>query len=507
MNSMNYIGQSNLRLCSRNEGKIKSYESCRDVRAWSHDVRARDRYLREWIKCDMPICVLPTSTLASFMRTMTCRSRGRATPRCHPDCKSKVVLDSICDSCNAIKECLKNEEGFDKYFDDEEFETSHWPCDRCLEALKSIKMFWKIIIEKIFHVNIPKDEDLAQNECCRTDSVRSVAKVWQTEMVQQAMFVRNISPYLTRAIFPIPCCWKGKKSKREPLTCPFKPQGYPDGFPECKKKCSLKDCRKPCCKNNRSTDTDFISNPSVCRSNKSCSTSQSQRVCSKHCAAKVRLVDKQCHCNEISEEINAYKINLEKLQDKCNCQKTEIDKLKKENSSLKIELQNVYKNSSWKSTFFSPFKSASKHDSVAILPKPFECCTDDIPNVSEVKGIDSEMIITMKNCKNETYRHISLLQVLHKTNDPDKGVRLSRESDCCSRKEDPIVLLTKVQNTFGAIVKREMGIAYERKLREKKSVINASFHKVNASKSAPSCSTITDTSTDSRCDFRLIHES
>ncbi|PZC83272.1 hypothetical protein B5X24_HaOG208036 [Helicoverpa armigera] len=93
-------------------------------------------------------------------------------------------------------------------------------------------MLWKIIIEKIFHVNIPKDEDLAQNECCRTDSVRSVAKVWQTEMVQQAMFVRNISPYLTRAIFPIPCCWKGKKSKREPLTCPFKPQGYPDGFPE-----------------------------------------------------------------------------------------------------------------------------------------------------------------------------------------------------------------------------------------------------------------------------------
>lgn len=42
-------------------------------------------------------------------------------PRCHPQCKSKVVLESICKSCHEIKECFRNQGDFDKYFEDVRF--------------------------------------------------------------------------------------------------------------------------------------------------------------------------------------------------------------------------------------------------------------------------------------------------------------------------------------------------------------------------------------------------
>ncbi|XP_026737985.1 uncharacterized protein LOC113501149 isoform X2 [Trichoplusia ni] len=500
MNSMNHISHCNLRLCSRNEGKIKSYESCRDVRAWSHDVQKRDHYLREWIKCDMPICVLPTSTLASFLRTMTCRSRGRATPRCHPDCKSKVVLDSICNSCHVIKECFKNEEEFEKYFEDEEFETSHWPCERCLEALKSIKMFWKIIVEKIFNVNVSKEDDNC-NECCRTSSVRSVAKIWQTEMVHQALFVKNITPLLSRTPnIRGTCLWKGTKTvKKEVAPCNLKPCIIQDGSDEPKKEpCKLKNFTIKSYKV-QSTDTDCLSNPMVIR------PSKTNKKTNRQCSAKVKMVETGCEaCGEPCDDIKAYKNNCEILQEKCNCQKKEIDKLKRENSSLKIELQNVYKNSSWKSAFYTPSSCTGKTDSVALLPKPFECCPEENADSRHVKDIDSEMYITIKNCTNETYRHISLLQVLHKSNGPILN-DMNLDSSCCYRKEDPIEVLTKVQNTFGEIVKHEMNKANNKKCTKCNLVdINASYHKVNGPRSVPSCSTITLASSDSHGDYRLI---
>lgn len=37
-------------------------------------------------------------------------------PRCHRDCKSKVLLDSISKSCHAMRECLKENQTFEKYF-------------------------------------------------------------------------------------------------------------------------------------------------------------------------------------------------------------------------------------------------------------------------------------------------------------------------------------------------------------------------------------------------------
>ncbi|KAJ8726157.1 hypothetical protein PYW07_000855 [Mythimna separata] len=429
---------------------------------------------------------------------MTSRSRGRAVPRCHPDCKSKVVLDSICNSSHIMKSCLKNEPQLEKYFTDEEFETSHWPCERCLEALKSVKMFWKIIVEKIFFVNIPKDDVLDQKRC-GTETVRSVAKVWQSEMTQQAMFVKNIS-YLNRPPnFPSPCVWEGNAMTKDTTSCNNSSSDQDhknndiiksEGKTDCRKKITMKSFKV------KSTDTDCLSNPLVHRSNRTGSSLNSRRH--SRCSTKAKMVDMGCDCNKMSEEMNAQKTLLLNLQEKCNCQKQEIDKLTRENSSLRIELQNIYKNSSRKTTYFTPSRSSSNNDSqdsIAILPKPFECFSENCGDSNQVKGVESEMIITMKNGKNKNYGHISLLQVLHKTNSPNLR-ELSLGRTCSNKKEDPIELLTKVQNTFGAIVEREMGIANKNEL-ENKCNIDAVFNKVNACKSAPSCSTTTLASSDS----------
>lgn len=74
---MFHKSHKNLKLLGRSEGKIKSFESCVDVRAWSHDSNVRNCYLRDWIKCDMPVCIVPVSTVAGLLRTMTWRRRTK----------------------------------------------------------------------------------------------------------------------------------------------------------------------------------------------------------------------------------------------------------------------------------------------------------------------------------------------------------------------------------------------------------------------------------------------
>lgn len=74
---MNLNSRDYLQLSARNEGKIKSYKSCTDLRAWSHDFGNRNRYLREWMKCNMPVNVIPVYALTRIFENMTCRSRGK----------------------------------------------------------------------------------------------------------------------------------------------------------------------------------------------------------------------------------------------------------------------------------------------------------------------------------------------------------------------------------------------------------------------------------------------
>ncbi|XP_075991975.1 uncharacterized protein LOC142987236 [Anticarsia gemmatalis] len=496
-----------LDLLPRNEGKIKSYESCHDLRAWSHDITQRNRYLKEWMKCDMPICILPAGALVDILKKMTCGSKGKTTPRCHPQCKSKVVLDSICTSCHAMKDCFRNEENFDKYFEDEEFETSHWPCERCLEALKSVKMFWKIIVEKLFNINLTKSEQLERSESCYTDSVRSVARVWQSDMINQALFVKNISPLLCRATRH----WKGRenaKVHKGPAPRNINPCGIENC---CRNIDNHKSKTSSCSRSCKMTDTHGLSSstlhththhrkfktpPSV--------SSYSRRLSSRHTLAKLKTVDISCDCTDLKDEMSGYRVKFDILQKKYKTQEQEIKKLQKENGSLRIELQNLYKNSWWKECMENNTCTiGTGHSDVgASIPKPFEDCVSDEKIDVNAKSVDSEMIITMKNCKNETYKHVSLLQVLHKTNMPVANDLNLNKNHC--KKEDPLVLLAKVHNKFGAIVSREISLASQKKCYPKKIDINASFHTVNVSKSEPSCTTVG--SSDSSYDVRLVQE-
>ncbi|XP_026756969.2 uncharacterized protein LOC113516706 [Galleria mellonella] len=469
---MNYIytARNRYRLVSRNEGKIKSYESCSDVRAWSHDVSLRDRYLREWMKSDMPICVIPVYTLTSFLKSMTCTSRRRATPKCHPNCKSKMLLESICTSCHMIKECLKNDSQFEKYFEEEEFETCHWPCDRCLNVLKSIKMLWKIIIEKIFNVNY-KDENFCSINNSRTDSVQSIVKVWEKEMVEQALFVKNIGTFSTKSSSLNSkhnyCAQKQVDIKKE----------VPSRIPAAKDAILKREIKKS--KINLESDRILNGNSSISND------IPAKRKFSRSTSVRVKTVNKSCDaCNikEENEELKTYKYNLEYLQQQHKQQETEMEILKRENKSLKLELQSFYKTCSWKSTHYNP-SSITKN----VVPKPFECCVEENKEKNTVKNLESEMIITMKNCKNKSYRHVSLFQVLHKTNGPViTNDSINKPNDA---KENPIDILTKVQNAFGELVSREMSIV-NKSNSNTDSQIHASFYRVSESKSAPSCSTI-----------------
>ncbi|XP_052747147.1 uncharacterized protein LOC112058599 [Bicyclus anynana] len=454
-------GQKKLALLARNEGKLKEYGSCLDLRAWSHDLKVQDCYLRDWMKSDMPIYVIPVHTVASCLRIMTKKRSGWYTPSCHPKCKSKVVLESICDSCHAMKDCLKNDDNFEKYFIEEEFDTTHWPCEKCLDALKSLKMFWKIITEKIFKLYIPTNVNM-KSASSSNKSVESVTQAWQDELMQQTLLVKKLkttnieelnkkptylwqsyTKYLKKIIMQnnsdeIESCIDNKKLNKITDICEEKAiQTHPLDFS------SLENKRSPL----------LVKKISKC-------TSFSAKTVDYGCDA--------CHIDYTT--VNMYKNNLDYLQQQYNVQSDELSHLKIENKSLKLQLQDMTKKS-------LPLAFT--------IPKPYEhCCEKD----ETVKNVDSEMVITLKNCKNEDFKHVSMLEVLHKTN----GSRLLDENliglnNYWKKKQDPIKILTKVHNTFGALVKRELSIANHNKCDTKEVEIDASYNKVDASKSVASC--------------------
>ncbi|XP_045778814.1 uncharacterized protein LOC123876523 [Maniola jurtina] len=482
---MFYTGQKKLKLIARNEGKLKAYESCFDVRAWSHDIEARDRYIRDWIKSDMPICVLPVRIVTRCLRNMTWRRHEKSTPRCHPNCKSKVVLESICNSCHAMRECLKNDENFEKYFDEEEFETSHWPCEKCLEALKSIKMFWKIITQRIFRISFPKNDDL-EGACCSNESVQSVAKVWEQELVQQALVVQNLTPLLnTQVNERQPYCWQSYTNYLKKImtfdNLRFIVEDDDESNVMNKK---LKENLKVCSCEDKATETDSKRSNHTANKRRSKLTKKLNK-CTSFRAKTVNFGNDACNID--AEEINMYKNNLDYLQQQYNMQNDELNQLKAENMSLKLQLQSMTRKSA--SSYFTMVKS---DNSASVMPIPYESyCEDE----ESVKVIDSEMIISLKACENENFKHVSLLQVLHRTN----GSRVKDENfvdknNYCKEKQDPIKILETVHKTFGAIVKRELTIANQRKRDPKVVDIYASYQKVHASRSVPSCSTVSSRS-------------
>ncbi|XP_061706932.1 uncharacterized protein LOC133517608 [Cydia pomonella] len=462
-----------LRLISRNEGKIKSYESCVDVRAWNHDVAVRGGHLRAWIKSDMPCCVIPVSTLVATLRVMGCRSRGRLTPRCHPNCKSKVVLESICNSCQTIKECFQNNPKYEKYFDEEEFETSHWPCERCLDALKGIKMLWKIILEKIFRIHIPKTEKTPLND--RSYTMLTTVKSWKNEIVHEALYVKNMTVLdlnKNNDVTSSSCKFQSEVKQASPI--------YPA--------------------RSRNVET---TNAIVNKNNNSVIKTESYvviaktpkpRKVSRSISVNIKKADVCCETSYLEEGDN--KVCKNDLQQNLNVLMVDIERLKKENMSLKMELQSVYNKSAPKPRL-SRLAPLLSNDALAYLPKPFE----EEETTNFVDDVNSEMIITMKNCRKLGYKQVSLLQVLHKSNQPFFSTNSKTDSSC--RKEDPIHVLEKLQTTFGAIMQREVGLVSNKKCSEKSSSeIDASYHnyKIKLNKSPSKLQNETKLSSVNECD-------
>ncbi|VVC97304.1 uncharacterized protein LOC126979905 isoform X1 [Leptidea sinapis] len=450
---MNNHNIEQLHLLPRNEGKIKSYASCADVRAWSHDIRVRNAFLRDWMKTDMPICVIPVHMVSKLLRSMTWRSRGKVTPQCHPGCKSKVVLESICSSCHAVKECIRKEESLQKYYQEEEFETSHWPCEKCLEALKSIKLFWKIILEKVFGIVIPTEDDFKSIRC---SSIRSLSKNWEDEIIEQTVFLRKLIPLRRKhdnydmhtsfdkvrvKLYSKDILIVSPKSSEHSLIC-----SYENKFTE------------------TDNDRDLLKGDSL-KINKSV----------------YGIVDKtDTGCDNCCTELNGkekdklYTNQVECLHEKLQAQSSAFQHLQKENETLKLEPRHTNRNG--RNLNISSCCPLIKHNSLSDLPVPYEFTICDEYN--NCIASNSEMIITLKNCTNENYKYISLLQVVHKTNDPRFNDNVNLDSS--PRNLDPMELLKKVKRTVGEIVQRELSIVDEnQKSAEEAVVVKASYHKNN----------------------------
>ncbi|CAK1603444.1 unnamed protein product [Parnassius mnemosyne] len=459
---MNYINEGKIILLSRNEGKLKSYDSCFDIRAWSHDIRDRDHYLREWMKCNMPTCIFSVSTLNNLLKSMACRHFSRLTPRCHPDCKSRKLLESICTSCQAMKECLKNNENFEKYLEEEELETGHWPCDKCLSVLKSIKMFWKVILDKILRVNIPKTEVISEDHSNVREVIHGVAKDWQKEILEQTTFVKNfISPITNNNVL----LKQVKSAKTDANMSSSQNQ--------------IQNCI------NTPANLSFESKSSESKCN--CRLLNKNSGCT--LTSAVKLSDTGCDPLNISynEKLKSYKYYFKKLQEQLQTQVMEVKELKKENDALKYKLQEMRKKPSLK-TLYAPTALSPICDVNQVL-EPFEPCSEENLNADSTKETNSEVIITLKNCKNENFKHVCMLQVVHKTNMPTDEFT-AEEQGCFKEKQDPIVLLNKVQKTFGNIVQKELINANKKQNSAKTQDVDATLiRNTNCCKLAPSHTT------------------
>lgn len=237
-------------------------------------------------------------------------------------------------------------------------------------------MFWKIIIDKIFNINISKYDDFEIN-CNNGDSVRTIAKAWQTDMVQQAMFVKNANPLLSGV--SILRNFSSKSDKHQESS-----QREIKSWPE-------EDKYSKQVRNKQTTKSHIKEDIKTLRG--------IHKKFSRSTYVEIKAVDRACDTCLLEtdqEEIKAHMKNLQVLQDKCNGHIEEVERLKRENNSLRIELENVYKSCPWKATFYCPDNHDHSH-----VPKPFEVALEDNYCPGPLKNIDSEMIITMKKCKHE----------------------------------------------------------------------------------------------------------
>lgn len=252
-----------------------------------------------------------------------------------------------------------------------------------MEALKSIKLFWKILLHKLFNINISKVSNFDNKDNCHNDSARDVARSWQKEMLRQAVFVKALTPHLSRS---------------SPV----------------KNKCSTS------CK---ATNVDNCTHiPKLSRSEGDCADlAQKPSIAYFFHCKRLNCKDIECYCNLPEESKTAtlcryVSVRVKKASVACNTyddsvsitqfknenivQQNEMKRLITENLSLKRELQKVYDEGKWRESCYSPKLSPVIKTPCSLL-HTFEenGLTDDTTKVA--KDAESEMIITLQNCKND----------------------------------------------------------------------------------------------------------
>lgn len=232
------------------------------------------------------------------------------------------------------------------------------------------------------------------------DGVKSIAKIWERDMVQQAIFVKNVAPVLndSSSLHNI------GKDKCRPLRNEIHSG---DKFYNLKNTINSESIPKE--KNvhykvkgqnskilNVKNDKSIVPSKSFIK--------KSPRKLSRSISVKVKTAEVACSTYNIereNEELNSHKANLKYLHNKFDVHKIEIERLRQENLLLKSELQNSRKSQCGKpGSHTIPIPKPDKH---ATTLQSIENNTDGEIDSDSTKNIASEMIITMKNCQNKVH--------------------------------------------------------------------------------------------------------
>lgn len=214
---------------------------------------------------------------------------------------------------------------------------------------------------------------MGNKDNCHNNSTRDVARNWQKDMLRQALFVKALTPQLSRTS-PI---------QKKCSTCVDKCTHIP------KPSCSEGDCADLALKPSRAYFCHCKDNECYCNFSEESKTATRCRYVS------VRVKTASAACNTCDNSVRITQLKNENI-----LQQNEMKRLMNENLSLKRELQKVYDEGKCRESCYSP-KLSPVIETPCSLLHTFEenVLMDDTTKVA--KDAESEMVITLQNCKND----------------------------------------------------------------------------------------------------------